>query len=67
MKGQNIIKMNVETMNTAVQYYLNNVVLKEPVVVESVKHKDSNYDETFEVTTVRQESPEKGPSDAKEM
>lgn len=45
MKGKNTITMNEATIKTAVQYYLNNVVLKEPVVVKRVeKASDYNVD-----------------------
>ncbi len=41
MKGKNTIKINENTMQSAIQYYLNNVVLKEPCTVVSVSSYNS--------------------------
>ncbi len=49
MEGKNTIKMNESTMRKALQYYLNEVVLKEPYTVTSV----SSYNITsggYEIT-----------------
>lgn len=37
MKGSNTILLNTEEMNRAIEYYLNNVQLKEPVTVDKVE------------------------------
>lgn len=52
MKGQNIIKMNTATMQEAIAYYLNNVVLKVPVDVQKVVQGDDYGANEFIVTTV---------------
>ena len=37
LSGSNIIKINQDTMQQAIEYWLNNVVLRKPVTVSSVK------------------------------
>ena len=47
LPGHNILRLNYSTMEQAVEYWLNNVVLRQPVTVVSVKER--NTDNVFEV------------------
>ena len=40
MKGQNVIEFNINTIKEAMEYYLNNAVLKDSVKVLSVRNSD---------------------------
>ena len=48
MIGNNVLTLNQATINKAVEYYLNQCVLKDAVDVISVT-KNTGYDSTFEV------------------
>lgn len=47
LPGRNVLRLNHSTMEQAVEYWLNNVVLRQPVTVVSVKER--NTDNVFEV------------------
>lgn len=50
MIGNNTIEMNQATVNAAIEYYLNNVVLKEPVTVKDVTKDSRQYSAVFTVS-----------------
>lgn len=50
MIGNNTIEMNQATVNAAVEHYLNNVVLKEPVTVTNVTKDAKQYSAVFTVS-----------------
>lgn len=47
LPGNNVLRLNHSTMEQAVEYWLNNVVLRQPVTVVSVR--DRSAENVFEV------------------
>ena len=48
--GSNIIRINQNTMQQAIEYWLNNVVLRKPVSVSNVEERPNDH--VFEISIV---------------
>ncbi len=56
LSGANRIIINIETMNQAIEYWLNNIVLNQSVTVTSVAERSN--DNVFEIRFTEQEGDE---------
>lgn len=63
MIGHNKLFINQVEMNAAIEYYLNNVVLKTPCTVTGVETTSRGSDNGFEIKLMPHKEPSSFPND----